>query len=76
MTKSFNTRPALTKFAEGLTLIAMAGLTFASAATLAQPAPAAEPVIHHLPTVVVSVKKATVHQLPTVFVTSKRSTLG
>jgi hypothetical protein len=72
----FNTRSSLDKVSGALTLVAMAGLTFASAATLAQPAPAAEPVLHQLPTVVVSVKKATVHQLPTVFVTSKRSTLG
>ena len=72
----FNTRSSFDHVPGILTLVTMAGLTFASAATLAQPAPAAESVIHHLPTVVVSVKKATVHQLPTVFVTSKRSTLG
>ncbi len=71
MTKSFNTRPALTKFAEGLTLIAMAGLTFASAAALASaPIEMVEPVVHQLPTVEVTVKK---HQLPAVVMTVKRS---
>ncbi len=72
----FNTRSTFDQVPGILTLVAMAGLTFASAATLAQPAPAAEPVLHQLPTVIVSVKKATVHQLPTVFVTGKRNTLG
>ena len=72
----FDTRPLLDTLSGALTLAAMAGLTFASAATLAQPAPTAEPVLHQLPTVLISVKKATVHQLPAVFVTSKRSTLG
>ncbi|MFO1251270.1 hypothetical protein [Inhella sp.] len=71
MTKSFNTRPALTKFAEGLTLIAMAGLTFASAAALASaPIEMVEPVVHQLPTVEITVKK---HQLPAVVMTVKRS---
>ncbi|WP_374438563.1 hypothetical protein [Inhella sp.] len=74
MTKSFNTRPGLTKFAESLTLIAMAGLTFASAAALASaPIEMVEPVVHQLPTVEITVKK---HQLPTVVVVAKRAHLA
>ena len=74
MTKSFNTRPALTKITEGLTLITMAGLTFASAAALASaPMEMVTPVIHQLPTVVVTGHKAVVHQLPTVVITARRS---
>ena len=71
MTKSFNTRPGLTKCAEGLTLIAMAGLTFASATALATaPIEMVQPVVHQLPTVEITVKK---HQLPAVVMTVKRS---
>lgn len=70
MSKSFNTRPGLTQFTEGLTLIAMAGLTFASAATLATPMLHTPQVVHQLPTVEISVKK---HQLPAVIITAKRA---
>ena len=70
MTKTFNTSTALTKFTEGLTLIAMAGLTFASAATLATPTVEVPQTVHQLPTVEITVKK---HQLPTVVVTAKRA---
>lgn len=71
MSKTFNTRPMLTQFAEGLTLIAMAGLTFASAATLATPLADPEPaVVHQLPTVEVTAK---IHHLPAVVVTAKHS---
>ena len=71
MTKSFNTRLALTKFAEGLTLIAMVGLTFVSATALATaPIQMVQPVVHQLPTVEITVKK---HQLPAVVMTVKRS---
>ena len=70
----FDTRPLLDNLSGALTLVAMAGLTFASAATLA--APAAEPVLHQLPTVYVTAAKATVHQLPAVLVTAKRNPLG
>lgn len=74
MSKSFNTRPILNTLTEGLTLVTMVGLTFASAAALAAaPMQMVEPVIHQLPTVVVTAKKAVVHQLPTVFITAQRS---
>ena len=73
MSKRFNTRPVLNTITEGLTLIAMAGLTFASAATLATPTVDVPQVVHQLPTVEITVKK---HQLPTVIVTAKRSQIA
>jgi len=76
MTHNFITRPALSTFSGGLTLVLMAGLTFASAATLARPAVEAAPVVHQLPAVVMTVKAATIHQLPTVFVSTRRSAQG
>ena len=54
----FNTRPLLDNVSGALTLVAMAGLTFASAATLARPAQASAPVVHQLPTVYVSAKRS------------------
>ena len=72
----FDTRPLLDNVSGALTLVAMAGLTFASAATLANPAAATGPVLHQLRTVYVTAAKATVRQLPTVIVTAKRNPLG
>ncbi|MBB5205814.1 hypothetical protein HNQ51_003141 [Inhella inkyongensis] len=77
MIKAFNTRPVLDAVGESLTLITMVGLTFASAATLAMPAPqheaATEAVVHQLPRVEIVAQRTVVHVLPTVIVTAKRS---
>lgn len=74
MSKRFDTRPVLNTLSEGLTLITMVGLTFASAAALATaPVELETPVIHQLPAVEIVGKKAVVHQLPTVVITAQRS---
>ena len=74
MSNTFNTRPVLNTLTEGLTLITMLGLTFASAAALATtPVDLAPQVIHQLPTVEIVGQKTVVHQLPTVVITVQRS---
>lgn len=64
------------RFADVLTFVTMAGLSFASAAAVATYAPAPlleEAAVTVLPTVVVVSKSAKVHQLPTVLVVAKRA---
>ncbi len=79
MSKSFNTNAVLQVFSEGMTFFVMAGLTAASAATLAfapghRAVASADPIV--LPTVVVTAKSSKAAErivLPTVVVTAKRS---
>lgn len=71
---TFNTRPVLNAFAEGMTLVAMAGLTAAGAAAWAV---SPEPSIPRLPTVVVTAKAPqALPQLPLVIVTAKRTAVA
>lgn len=74
MTSSYANPSPLGYFSEVMTLVVMAGLTIASAATFASaPVRSAEPEVVKLPTVYVVGNKAEVVKLPTVVVVGKRS---
>jgi len=79
MSKTFNPSPVLDHLGGALSIVVMAGLTFASAAIGAAsprtPTPLQPAAVAQLPPVIVTVKRApTLAQLPPVIVIAQRAT--